>query len=262
MKVAFSVDASGGIGDGGNHLKMRNFRYRINSTVSELRLRRVGKKLSALESDRGGKRLLGNNPRLSFSQFGEDAILQSMLPETVGRYIDVGSGDPIRGSNTYALYLQGWRGYCIDPILSNVVRARSLRPGDVAVHAAVSSNATPVQFYECDPYEYSTASAQRAEELKADGIRCVATYIVNPMKLSDLQCDGSVFTVLSIDVEGMELDVLSTNDWQALRPEILILEDWETPLVHTSELRDYVEEMGYALVGVTGLSCIYRRIEN
>ncbi len=56
---------------------------------------------------------------MSFSQFGEDAMLQSYLRDGPGFYVDVGSGSPTEGSNTYALYLRGWRGILIDPIASN-----------------------------------------------------------------------------------------------------------------------------------------------
>jgi hypothetical protein len=240
---------------------MSSFRKSVNNRISEHRLRRVGTLLRTLEANRGRSQFLGNNPRLSFSQFGEDAVLQSIIPETVGRYIDVGSGDPIRGSNTYALYLQGWRGFCIDPILSNVKRTQILRPGDVAIHAAVSSAPDSVVFHEFDPYEYSTTSAQRAEELKAQGMGFVGTYGVKPIKLRELAFGEPCFTVMSVDVEGMELDVLSTVDWDVCAPEVLVLEDWADPLQGSTELREFVECRGYRLVGVTGVSSIYRRAE-
>jgi FkbM family methyltransferase len=240
---------------------MSGFRRSVNNWISEHRLRRVGTSLCTLESNRGGRKLLGNNPRLSFSQFGEDAVLQAIIPETIGRYVDVGSGDPIRGSNTFALYLQGWRGYCIDPILTNVRRTQILRPGDVAIHAAVSSTPDSVVFHEFDPYEYSTTSDQRAEELKAQGMAFVGTYEVKPIKLSELSFGEPCFTVMSVDVEGMELDVLSTIDWDVFSPEVLVLEDWADPLQSSTELREFVECRGYRLIGVTGVSSIYRRTE-
>ena len=53
--------------------------------------------------------------RSGFSNFDEEQMLAGFVarldPEGVARVaVDVGAGDGIRGSNTYALFLQGWRG--------------------------------------------------------------------------------------------------------------------------------------------------------
>jgi hypothetical protein len=53
--------------------------------------------------------------RSGFSNFDEEQMLAGFIarldPEGVARTaVDVGAGDGIRGSNTYALFLRGWRG--------------------------------------------------------------------------------------------------------------------------------------------------------
>jgi hypothetical protein len=50
-----------------------------------------------------------------FSNFGEEQILRKyiaeLLPEGASRTaVDIGAGDGVRGSNTYALFREGWRG--------------------------------------------------------------------------------------------------------------------------------------------------------
>jgi hypothetical protein len=50
-----------------------------------------------------------------FSNFGEERILRKyvaqLLPEGASRTaVDIGAGDGVRGSNTYALFREGWRG--------------------------------------------------------------------------------------------------------------------------------------------------------
>ena len=54
-----------------------------------------------------------------FGQTAEDAILKIYLPEKKGFYLDIGAGRPIKGSNTYFLYIRGWAGVCIEPITVN-----------------------------------------------------------------------------------------------------------------------------------------------
>jgi hypothetical protein len=53
--------------------------------------------------------------RASFSNFGEEQIVRKyvaeLLPEGASRTaVDIGAGDGVRGSNTYALFREGWRG--------------------------------------------------------------------------------------------------------------------------------------------------------
>ena len=51
--------------------------------------------------------------RLSYSQCCQDLAAQTMF-KSESSYLDVGSGDPIDCSNTFALDKIGWSGICID----------------------------------------------------------------------------------------------------------------------------------------------------
>ena len=62
------------------------------------------------------KLVLGRGTFRSYSQFGEDALVNSLFRnKKYGIYVDVGAYHPILYSNTYALYRRGWRGFAIDP---------------------------------------------------------------------------------------------------------------------------------------------------
>ena len=65
-------------------------------------------------------------------------------------------------------------------------------------------------------------------------------------------------TVLSIDVEGAELEVLNGNAWDQFKPDIICVEEWEPPLKKTTEVSKYLGDKGYALIAVTGFSSIYQ----
>lgn len=45
--------------------------------------------------------------KYSYSQFGEDIQIQRFVQGVRGLYLDIGSGHPIQGNNTYALYKDG-----------------------------------------------------------------------------------------------------------------------------------------------------------
>ena len=60
-------------------------------------------------------RYRGLKERSQYSRWGEDSFLVDYFKNTSnGRYIDIGSFHPFRGSNTYLLYKKGWSGINID----------------------------------------------------------------------------------------------------------------------------------------------------
>ena len=200
-------------------------------------------------------------PRLSYSQLGEDVILQANLPDQVGFYVDIGSGHPTEGSNTYSLYLKGWRGLLVDPISSNIALTRAVRPRDESVVGLCSSmTGGSVEFFEFDVYQYSTMLPERAREVEALGHTIKSKYQLSKTKISDLMPPvippGP--TVLSIDVEGAELEVLNGNAWDQFRPDINCVEEWEPPLKKITEVSKYLAGRGYALIAVTGFSSSYQ----
>lgn len=56
-----------------------------------------------------------------YSQHGEQAILEKLLPEPHGVLIDIGALDGQKNSNTRALLERGWRGIMVEPNLRAMV---------------------------------------------------------------------------------------------------------------------------------------------
>jgi peptide methionine sulfoxide reductase MsrB len=86
--------------------------------------------------------------RKFFSQTGEDKLLSKYLPEMKGQYIDIGSGQPVRGSNTYFLSKKGWSGHLIDPLRFNLRLSKIFRKRDIKIEGLVSSQTEVLKFYE------------------------------------------------------------------------------------------------------------------
>jgi hypothetical protein len=63
--------------------------------------------------------------------------------------------------------------------------------------------------------------------------------------------------VLSIDVEGAEMDVLRSNDWDAFTPPIIIAEEYSPPWLKISEINQFLNTRGYELKNYIGVSSIY-----
>lgn len=201
-------------------------------------------------------------PRESYSQFGEDAVLQSILPDECGFYIDIGSGHPVIGSNTYSLYRLGWSGILVDPIPRNVELSRKLRGRDDVIQAAVGTpKLQSVIFYEFDPYHYSTTSLERAEEVKSAGHQIISTYAINTLELKEIIQDHSLIgpSLMSVDVEGNELDVFRSNDWEVFSPDFILVEDFGKPWIEKTAVQEFLESKQYELHSICGFSSIYVR---
>lgn len=195
----------------------------------------------------------------SWSQFGEDISLRRILAAEKGQYIDVGAGHPIIGSNTYALWREGWRGVLIDPLPSNATALRRVRGGDIVIEAACRDSTEPLTIYEYATYQLSTASREVVAELALRDIHPIAERTVASVRLADLNVTAVPADpfLLTIDVEGAEMDVLQGNDWSHFVPGVVCVEMWDAPWKDGSPLLTFLEDRGYELAEYLGISAIF-----
>lgn len=195
-----------------------------------------------------------------FGQTGEDAILQSLFEEEKGFYLDIGAGSPIKASNTYIFYKRGWSGIAIDPIEENRKMFRVLRRRDEFIRKIVSTGMDDLNFWEFIPSEYSTSSKQVAEELiTKNDVTFSKNYAVQTLRISDLGLKFTPLepTLLTIDVEGLDLDVLKSNNWNDFLPRVIAIEDWDRPNEADTEIGNYLKEKLYIQYAWTNLTSIF-----
>ena len=84
-----------------------------------------------------------------YSQFGEDKILNELIPKnfTNGFYVDVGCFHPKKHSNTYILFRRGWRGINIDMEKDKIAAFNLARPNDHNFLGAISDKIEKVKIY-------------------------------------------------------------------------------------------------------------------
>lgn len=165
-----------------------------------------------------------------------------------GFYIELGANDGFTQSNTLRLELfHGWRGLLIEPVRSsfnNCLKNRSLRRNAI-VHAACVSDS-----YERETVELSLSEKNRFSKLWAAPLH-VETTIVDPLRhgqrFENVDDDGHHHVIevapartltaildevgaprqirlLSLDVEGGELEVLKGLNHRRYRIEWLVVE--------------------------------------
>jgi FkbM family methyltransferase len=203
----------------------------------------------------------------SFSQEGEDMVLARVFEhQPKGFYVDVGAHHPVRFSNTYFFYRRGWRGINIDATPGSMEAFRKIRPRDTNVEAAVSDASGSLEFSMFNEPALNTFDQKLARERDGKaGYRIMSTKTVPLKKLSEILEQnlpgGQTIDFLSVDVEGLDLPVLKSNDWKKFRPTFVLAEDFATETVEqalSGPIASYLRDFGYRLFAKTAHTLIFR----
>lgn len=207
-------------------------------------------------------KLFGQFPQISYSRSGEDLIIAELLGNKMsGFYIDVGAYHPKNYSNTYKFYLNGWTGINIDANdeIINVFDKR--RPKDINICAGVALQEEEKIFYKFKEdlsmssfSESFTNNALSKSNLTLSEKRKIKTRTLKNI-LDQCEIPKAKIDFMSIDVEGLDLEVLKSNDWQKYRPKAVIIElDTSLENVAKNEAYKYLVDLNYAPVAFTYLS--------
>ena len=203
------------------------------------------------------------NPK-SYSNEGVDLICASFLRNVeVGCYIDVGANHPTINSNTYYFYNLGWRGLGIDGNERFSDEWKQARPKDEFSVNLVSNEYKIVDFSIYEDHGLSTISTMEQERYSKrfpqDQISTTRaeTSLLAKIK-SDYLGDREIH-LLSIDVEGEELNVLRGANLSEMLPGVIAVELKCLSLydVQKSPVVNYLTSLGYRLVGKTPLDSIF-----
>jgi len=232
------------------------------------KLRTAFKQLNLLPFSRwilseSARKLLNPFATTSYAQFAEDLLIEHLLGPRTGFYVDVGCHHPVRLSNTYRLYLQGWHGLAIDANAAFGPLFAQLRPKDTFIHAAVSSTEQDAEF---TAYADSALSSLSGMPL-FDSPKQYAVTRIEKMRTQQLdtilrsQAVARKFDLLSIDIETHDEEVLASLDLNEFRPELIVIEAHGADLLsiaqHTITRR--LLPFGYTLVAFQGDNLFFQK---
>lgn len=172
--------------------------------------------------------------RLSYAQQGEDLVLQAVF-EQLGiarpRYLDIGAFHPSIGSNTFLFYVRGSRGVLVEPNPFMAELLRKARPDDVVLDVGVSvDDSTEADYYVLrDRPQLNTFSREQADRYVAEaGPGTIEKVVRMPLRAVD-EILAEHFAaappdLVSIDVEGLDLPLLQSLDFERFRPVVLCVE--------------------------------------
>ncbi len=177
-----------------------------------------------------------------------------------GFFIDIGSFDGVEISNTYALENIGWDGICIEPIpeiFSLLEANRNCHKYNVAISSETKRG---VKFSKVSGLlGLSGLAHQMPERIKKglvnQGLK-IEEIAVNTMTFGDAMKHHPEINhvdFLSIDVEGGELDVLNSIDFDRYRFELITIENNEG----TATLKKYMSQYGYEIFLDLGVDLMF-----
>jgi FkbM family methyltransferase len=193
--------------------------------------------------------------RSSYSQSGEDRIIEFFLNTTGlenATYLDIGASHPIALNNTYLLYRRGLRGVCVDPAPGLDRLYKRHRPHDLFMpYAVVAGEEQEVRVHIFKESALNTVSADNARQFSSFGFETRESRRVPAINLQGLRSriGGDGPDVLSIDIEGLELEVLAHADFSRWRPKLICVEvvrylDTRQPVIDR-RFEQVLEEKGY-----------------
>jgi peptidoglycan/xylan/chitin deacetylase (PgdA/CDA1 family) len=150
----------------------------------------------------------------------------------------------------------------IDPNPSLKRRFKSFRPRDRFVLAGVGE-ASEKTYFEFNDASYNTFSKEEADKYLAKigdkNIRLISKSLRPIKTLAEILQGVDSIDYLNIDVQGMDLEVLQSYDWNCY-PKVISIEDENFTLENPGQIYSYLCGKGYALMGVSQLTLIFKKI--
>lgn len=197
----------------------------------------------------------------SYSQEGEDMVLRSLFEgqkNYKGFFVDVGAHHPYRFSNTLHFYQKGWRGINIEPTPGAIKAFNTFRSKDINLNIGISDHQGKLTFYCFNEPALNGFSKELSEERNntSKKYKIIKEVDVETYPLSDILDKyvpaGQKIDFLTIDVEGLDLMVLKSNNWDKYKPSYILVEDKiDFTNLSDSEVYRYLDEHGYKMVAKT-----------
>lgn len=206
----------------------------------------------------------------SWSQEGEDLILARIFGDKLeGFYVDVGAHHPKRFSNTYYFYRRGWRGINIDAMPGSMSAFNHKRPLDINIEIGVGSQPGKLNFYMFNEPALNGFARVLAEsrDQSDNPYKIIGTRSIDVRPLSQVLKEHlpskRIIDFMNVDVEGLDLDVLRSNNWTIYRPMYLLAEILDSSLndIENHVVTKFMTDVGYRVYAKCVHTVIFKDIK-
>lgn len=199
---------------------------------------------------------------LTYAQHGDDLTLLnifSRLRIAKPSYLDIGAHHPIELSNTALLYQRGSRGINVEANPALIGAFNELRPEDKNICVAVGPVSGVGRLHRVN----ETSGINSLLPIKGHGalLDIIDVPVVTVDNIIDEHADGCWPDLLSLDVEGMDLDILRSIDFGSGGPRVMCVEAVSQVGDSSDDLRSLLTERGYFVHSWAGGNMIFVRYE-
>ncbi len=181
-------------------------------------------------------------------------------------YIDLGANDPFKLNNTAIFYLRGGRGMNVEANPNLIGAFKKWRPDDINLSIGVGDEIAELDFFIMEDDTFSTFSLNERDRMVACGHKFLRAEKVQVRPLSwilEEYAEGLFPDFLSLDVEGLDLQILNSIDWARSSPKVVCVEAAEYSQTgcgaRREELIRYLESQKYFEYANTNLNAIMVR---
>ncbi|HPF12333.1 MAG TPA: FkbM family methyltransferase [Flavobacteriaceae bacterium] len=171
---------------------------------------------------------------LSFSQHADDYIAWQLLgKKSNGMVVEIGAFDGMHLSNSYSLSEIGWEAICVEPSPVIFQYLKKNRPSAITINKAVvgDEGIKEIEFYSeeigvLSGVVYDEEDVKKRYKNRGLNYKAPIKMEVKATTLNTLfnECQVCKVDVLSIDVEGFELEVLKGLDLTKIDVGLFIIE--------------------------------------
>jgi FkbM family methyltransferase len=193
---------------------------------------------------------------VTYSQHADDLIVLSVFTSmgvVKPTYLDIGAHHPFNISNTALFHERGCQGVNVEANPNLFKAFLTHRPLDVNLNVGVVAQAgEPLDFYMIDKWSgRNSFSKQMVEDFVAAYPQFQVTEVIKipTMTVNDIiqKHAGGVFPdFLSIDVEGLDEEILRSIDYRVARPKVICVETVNaTGERGDAGIKKFLESVGY-----------------
>jgi len=207
-----------------------------------------------------------------YAQHGEDltiaALLQAWTSDKKGRisdltYLEIGANHPVVLSSTFLLYHRyEMRGVLVEANPELIEALKKARPDDTIVNVAVTNEARDEVTLIVPNYDaLATLVPEHLEAFQSEEVSNQRRIAVKAQRINDILTQHFVDAppaYMSIDIEGLDLEVLQDMDFERFRPLIIQIETSNHLIPdHDKQIIAFLQQKNYRLVAKVSINLIF-----
>lgn len=197
-----------------------------------------------------------------FSQCGQDRFVDLLFtkPGYQGVFLDIGANHPITINNTYYFEKKGWTGLAFEPITDICMEWKEKR-STPCLNIALGSETRDIEFLLHDK-DYLSHRSEMGERKAVDPVEPKneegQIITVKQRNINDVLNEYNIHNIdyCSLDVEGCELEILNSLDFNTNTIKVFSIENEDSP-DSIYDTRKFLNDKGYWLIARLGQDDVF-----